>query len=126
MRLISWNVNGLRACMQKGFLDCFQQMDADFFCLQETKLQPGQLALELPGYFQFWNSAEKKGYSGTAIFAKHAPHSVSYGVGVEKVFPVHSPSIATIEVVRHGFVRRAKLYYLRDRVGKAAKVKEKL
>lgn len=83
LRLISWNVNGLRACMQKGFLDCFQQMDADFFCLQETKLQPGQLALELPGYFQFWNSAEKKGYSGTAIFAKHAPHSVSYGVGVE-------------------------------------------
>ena len=81
MRFVSWNVNGFRACMGKGFLDVFQQLDADFFCLQETKLQPEQISLELPGYSQFWCSAEKKGYSGTAIFAKHEPLSVRYGVG---------------------------------------------
>ena len=81
MRLISWNVNGLRACMQKGFLDTFRQLDADFFCLQETKLQPGQLSLELPGYLQFWNSAQKKGYSGTAIFARKPPLDVQLGIG---------------------------------------------
>lgn len=83
MRMISWNVNGLRACMQKGFLDVFGALGADFFCLQETKLQPEQISLDLPGYFQFWNSAEKKGYSGTAIFTRHVPLSVSYGVGEE-------------------------------------------
>ena len=82
MKCISWNVNGLRACVGKGFEDVFQSLDADFFCLQETKLQPGQIDLSLPGYCQFWNSAEKKGYSGTAIFAKKEPLSVSYGVGV--------------------------------------------
>ena len=81
LRLISWNVNGLRACMQKGFLDTFRQLDADFFCLQETKLQPGQLSLELPGYLQFWNSAQKKGYSGTAIFARKPPLDVQLGIG---------------------------------------------
>jgi exodeoxyribonuclease-3 len=70
MKFISWNVNGLRACMQKGFQDFFNKMDADFFCLQETKLQEGQIDLELPGYRQYWNYAQKKGYSGTAIFAK--------------------------------------------------------
>jgi len=75
MRFVSWNVNGLRACMQKGFLESFFQLDADFFCLQETKLQPGQVELDLPGYRQFWCSAEKKGYSGTAIFAKKQPFS---------------------------------------------------
>lgn len=85
MKFISWNVNGLRACMNKGFLDTFKAMDADFFCLQETKLQPDQIALELEGYEQFWCSAQKKGYSGTAIFAKHAPLSVSYGIGVEEL-----------------------------------------
>ena len=85
MNLISWNVNGLRACLQKGFLDFFHQVNADFFCLQETKLQPGQLELELPGYELYWNSAEKKGYSGTAVFTKHAPISVQYGVGVEEL-----------------------------------------
>ena len=85
MKLISWNVNGLRACMQKGFLEVFQQLDADFFCLQETKMQPGQLELDLPGYEQFWCSAEKKGYSGTAIFTKHPPLSVTYGLGVEEL-----------------------------------------
>lgn len=81
MRFISWNVNGLRACMQKGFLDYFTGADADFFCLQETKLQEGQIDLPLNGYYQYWNYAQKKGYSGTAIFTKHAPISVSYGIG---------------------------------------------
>lgn len=82
MKFISWNVNGLRACLGKGFQDFFDAQDADFFCLQETKLQPDQISLELPSYHQFWNSAEKKGYSGTAIFAKSEPLSVRYGVGV--------------------------------------------
>jgi len=85
MKLISWNVNGLRACVTKGFQDFFNRIDADCFCLQETKLQEGQIQLELPGYCQFWNYAQKKGYSGTAIFAKEQPLSVSYGVGVEEL-----------------------------------------
>lgn len=85
MKFISWNVNGLRACVQKGFLDFFQQADADFFCLQETKLQEGQIQLDLPGYAQYWCYAEKKGYSGTAIFAKTAPLSVAYGVGIPEL-----------------------------------------
>lgn len=85
MRFISWNVNGLRACVQKGFLEAFAQLNADFFCLQETKMQPEQLQLELPGYLQFYNSAEKKGYSGTAIFTKHPPISVHMGIGVEEL-----------------------------------------
>ena len=83
MKFISWNVNGLRACVGKGFLDSFHQLDADFFCLQETKLQEGQINLDLPGYQQYWCYAEKKGYSGTAIFTKHEPINVSYGLGVE-------------------------------------------
>ena len=82
MRFLSWNVNGLRACVKKGFEDVFHTQNADFFCLQETKLQPGQIELDLPGYEQFWCSAEKKGYSGTAIFAKHAPLSVQYNLGI--------------------------------------------
>lgn len=81
MKLISWNVNGIRACVNKGFLDYFQEMDADIFCLQETKLQAGQIDLELEGYEQYWNYALKKGYSGTAIFTKKKPLSVSYGLG---------------------------------------------
>ena len=85
MRLISWNVNGLRACIQKGFMDFFQASDADFFCLQETKLQPGQLELDTPSYSQYWNYAQKKGYSGTAIFAKKQPLSVTYGLGIEEL-----------------------------------------
>ena len=85
MKFISWNVNGLRACLGKGWQEFFDAADADFFCLQETKLQEGQVTLELPGYTQFWNSAEKKGYSGTAIFAKAAPLSVTYGVGVPEL-----------------------------------------
>lgn len=84
MKLISWNVNGLRACVDKGFLDFFEQVDADVFCLQETKLQKGQLRLELPGYHQYWNYAEKKGYSGTAVFTKEEPVSVAYGIGIEE------------------------------------------
>lgn len=82
MKLISWNVNGLRACVQKGFLDIFRQMDADIFCLQETKLQSDQVDLPLPGYHQYWNYAEKKGYSGTAVFTKKEPLHVSYGMGI--------------------------------------------
>lgn len=84
MKLISWNVNGIRACVQKGFLDFFKEADADIFCIQETKMQEGQLALELPGYHQYWNYAEKKGYSGTAVFTKEEPISVSYGIGMEE------------------------------------------
>lgn len=83
MKFISWNVNGLRACVNKGFLDSFYQLNADFFCLQETKLQEGQINLDLPGYYQYWCYAEKKGYSGTAIFTKHKPLNVSYGLGIE-------------------------------------------
>lgn len=82
MKLISWNVNGIRACVDKGFLDFFQEVNADVFCLQETKLQEGQIDLELPGYHQYWNYAQKKGYSGTAIFTKKKPISVQYGIGV--------------------------------------------
>lgn len=82
MRFISWNVNGLRACVKKGFEETFWALDADFFCLQETKLQPGQIELDLPGYEQFWCSAEKKGYSGTAIFTKHTPLSVTRNLGI--------------------------------------------
>lgn len=85
MKFISWNVNGLRACVTKGFEDFFHTADADFFCLQETKLQAGQIQLEPEGYQSFWNYAEKKGYSGTAIFAKHTPLSVTYGVGVPEL-----------------------------------------
>ena len=85
MRYISWNVNGLRACLQKGFQDIFNQVDADCFCLQETKLQEGQVSLDLPGYSQYWCCAQKKGYSGTAIFAKETPLSVRYGIGVEEL-----------------------------------------
>ena len=84
MKLISWNVNGLRACVQKGFLNFFHEMDADFFCIQESKLQEGQIELDLPNYYQYWNYAVKKGYSGTAIFTKHKPLSVSYGIGIEE------------------------------------------
>ncbi|MBR5521057.1 MAG: exodeoxyribonuclease III [Oscillospiraceae bacterium] len=80
MKFISWNVNGLRACVGKGFMDYFNAMDADFFCLQETKLQPDQIEMDLPGYLQYWNSALKKGYSGTAIFTKHQPINVTYGM----------------------------------------------
>ncbi len=84
MKFISWNVNGLRAVMGKGFVDAFAALDADVFCLQETKLQQGQIDLQLPGYHQYWNYAEKKGYSGTAVFTRQEPKSVRYGIGVEE------------------------------------------
>lgn len=83
MKFVSWNVNGIRACLEKGFLDYFKQVDADFFCIQESKCQAGQVNLDLPGYEQYWNYAVKKGYSGTAIFTKHKPLKVSYGLGIE-------------------------------------------
>lgn len=84
MKLISWNVNGLRACVEKGFMDIFKEMDADIFCVQETKMQEGQLALELPGYYRYFNYAEKKGYSGTAVFCKKEPLKVWNGIGIEE------------------------------------------
>lgn len=84
MKFISWNVNGLRACVQKGFLDFFKEADADIFCIQESKLQEGQIELELPGYYQYWNYAQKKGYSGTAVFTKKKPVSESCGIGIEE------------------------------------------
>ena len=83
IRMISWNVNGLRAVMGKGFMEAFRELDADLFCLQETKLQEGQINLDLPGYQQFWNYAEKKGYSGTAVFTRIPPEEVRYGIGIE-------------------------------------------
>ncbi|MBR5583600.1 MAG: exodeoxyribonuclease III [Lachnospiraceae bacterium] len=84
MKLISWNVNGLRACVGKNFMDFFHEIDADIFCIQESKLQEGQIDLDLPGYHQYWNYAEKKGYSGTAIFTKQEPLNVFYGIGIEE------------------------------------------
>ena len=84
MKFISWNVNGIRACVQKGFMDFFQEADADIFCIQETKMQEGQLTLDTPGYHQYWNYAVKKGYSGTAVFTKEEPVSVKYGIGIEE------------------------------------------
>lgn len=84
MKFISWNVNGLRACVKKGFEEVFKEQDADIFCIQESKMQEGQLDLETPGYYQYWNYAKKKGYSGTGIFTKKEPMSVSYGIGIEE------------------------------------------
>ena len=95
MKLISWNVNGLRACVGKNFMDDFKNLDADIFCLQETKLQEGQIELDLPGYYQYWNYAEKKGYSGTAIFTKKEPLSVAYGLGIEE--HDHEGRVITLE-----------------------------
>lgn len=83
-KFISWNVNGIRACVNKGFIDAFNELDADIFCLQETKVQEGQITLDFPGYKQYWNYAEKKGYSGTAIFTKEEPINVKYGMGIEE------------------------------------------
>lgn len=95
MKLVSWNVNGLRACVQKGFLDFFKEIDADVFCVQETKLQQGQIELPLDGYFQYWNYAEKKGYSGTAVFSKKEPLRVSYGIGIDE--HDHEGRVITLE-----------------------------
>ena len=99
MRYVSWNVNGLRAVMGKNFTEAFNELDADAFCLQETKLQEGQIEMDLPGYRQYWNYAEKKGYSGTAIFTKNEPISVSYGIGVEE--HDHEGRVITLEFDDH-------------------------
>lgn len=96
MKLISWNVNGLRACVGKGFKEIFKQLDADFFCLQETKMQEGQLDISFDGYESYWNYADKKGYSGTAIFTKHHPVSVSYGLGIDE--HDHEGRVITLEM----------------------------
>ncbi len=102
MKFISWNVNGLRACAGKGFLDFFKETDADIFCLQETKLQAGQIDLDLPGYHQYWNYAEKKGYSGTAVFTKEEPLHVSYGIGIEE--HDHGGRVITLEYADFYFI----------------------
>ena len=102
MKLISWNVNGLRACLGKGFMDYFAQQEADFFCLQETKMQPGQAEIPAPGYHEYWNSAEKKGYSGTAVFAKEEPLAVTRGIGVEELD--HEGRVLTLEYPEFFFV----------------------
>ena len=96
MRLVSWNVNGLRACEGKGFSDIFRTLDADCFCLQETKMQPGQLDISFDGYHAYWNSAEKKGYSGTAVFTRHEPLSVNYGIGIDE--HDHEGRVITLEL----------------------------
>lgn len=96
MKLVSWNVNGLRACMGKGFSEVFSSLDADFFCLQETKMQQGQLDLSFAGYQSFWNYADKKGYSGTAVFTRHTPLSVSYGIGIDE--HDHEGRVITLEM----------------------------
>lgn len=102
MKFISWNVNGLRACVDKGFLVFFKEADADIFCLQETKLQAGQIDLELPGYHQYWNYAEKKGYSGTAIFSKEEALQITYGIGMEE--HDHEGRVITLEYPDFYFV----------------------
>ncbi|MBR6456484.1 MAG: exodeoxyribonuclease III [Prevotella sp.] len=96
MKFISWNVNGLRACVGKGFSDIFEQFDADFFCLQETKMQAGQLDLQFLGYQSYWNYADKKGYSGTAIYTRHTPISVAYGIGIDE--HDHEGRVITLEM----------------------------
>lgn len=95
MKLISWNVNGIRACLQKGFEDFFKEIDADIFCIQESKCSDGQLTLDLPGYYQYWNYADKKGYSGTAIFTKKEPLQVTYGIGIDE--HDHEGRVITLE-----------------------------
>lgn len=102
MKLISWNVNGLRACLKKDFMASFEKLDADVFCLQETKLQEGQVEMDLPGYHQYWNYAEKKGYSGTAVFTKQEPLSVRYGMGIEE--HDHEGRLITLEFEDFYFV----------------------
>ena len=102
MRAISWNVNGLRACVDKNFIEDFKRLDADIFCLQETKLQEGQISLDLDGYHQYWNYAEKKGYSGTAIFTKKQPVNVTYGMGIEE--HDHEGRVITLEYDEFFFI----------------------
>ena len=101
-KLVSWNVNGLRACVGKNFMDFFREVDADVFAIQESKLQEGQIQMDLPGYHQYWNYAEKKGYSGTAVFTKEEPISVSYGIGIEE--HDHEGRVITLEYPDFYFV----------------------
>ena len=96
MKLISWNVNGIRACVTKGFMDFFNEIDADIFCIQESKMQAGQLEIDMPGYYQYWNYAEKKGYSGTAVFSRLEPLSVTYGMGIDE--HDHEGRVITLEL----------------------------
>ena len=100
MKFISWNVNGLRACKDKGFVEAFRQLDADFFCLQETKMQAGQLDLAFEGYESYWNYAEKKGYSGTAIYTRHTPLNVTYGIDIEHHDRVSTSSRSTCLILK--------------------------
>ena len=102
MKAVSWNVNGLRACMGKNFMEDFKRLDADLFCLQETKLQEGQIELELPGYHQYWNYADKKGYSGTAVFTKQEPVNVTYGMGIDE--HDHEGRVITLEFEDYFFI----------------------
>ncbi|MBR0358900.1 MAG: exodeoxyribonuclease III, partial [Selenomonadaceae bacterium] len=102
MRFVSWNVNGLRACLTKGFMESFRDMDADIMCLQETKMQPEQAILDLPGYRQYWNSAERKGYSGTAVFSRIEPLNVTYGLGIEE--HDHEGRVITLELPEYYLV----------------------
>ncbi len=102
MKLVSWNVNGIRACMQKGFMDSFNMLDADVFCIQESKMQEGQLELSLDGYYQYWNYAEKKGYSGTAVFTKEKPLNVTNGIGID--IHDHEGRVITLEFPKYFFV----------------------
>ncbi len=102
MRFVSWNVNGLRACLTKGFMESFRDMDADIMCLQETKMQPEQAILDLPGYRQYWNSAERKGYSGTAVFSRVEPLNVTYGLGIEE--HDHEGRVITLELADYYLV----------------------
>ena len=102
MKFISWNVNGIRACVNKGFYDFFNDIDADIFCIQETKMQEGQLDMETPGYFQYYNYAEKKGYSGTAVFTKTEPVNVTYGIGIEE--HDHEGRVITLEYDEYYFI----------------------
>lgn len=101
-KMISWNVNGLRACVEKGFLEFMKEQDADIFCVQETKLQAGQIDLDLPQYHQYWNYAERKGYSGTAIFTKEEPLSITYGIGIEE--HDHEGRVITLEFADYYFI----------------------
>lgn len=102
MKYISWNVNGLRACRKKGFEDAFKDLNADAFCIQETKLQEGQIDIDFPGYYQYWNYADKKGYSGTAIFTRNKPISISYGMGID--VHDHEGRLITLEFPTHYLV----------------------
>ena len=114
LKLISWNVNGLRAVCGKGFADIFEELDADFFCLQETKMQAGQLDLEFLGYQSYWNFADKKGYSGTAIYTKHTPLSVTYGLGIDE--HDHEGRVITLEMEDFYLVPRDRTTVLLEAV----------